>query len=84
MAEIEQAGGRAVANLDSCADWAAAEAMVAQAVEAFGQLDILVNNAGILRDRMSFKMSEDEWDAVMTVHLKGHFAPSPFRRGVLA
>jgi len=78
VAEIEQAGGRAVANLDSCADWAAAEGMVAQAVETFGRLDILVNNAGILRDRMSFKMSEDEWDAVMTVHLKGHFAPSRF------
>ena len=78
VAEIEAAGGRAVANLDSCADWAAAEGLVAQAVESFGKLDILVNNAGILRDRMSFKMSEDEWDAVMTVHLKGHFAPSRF------
>ena len=78
VAEIEEAGGRAVANLDSCADWAAAEGMVAQAVETFGKLDILVNNAGILRDRMSFKMSEDEWDSVMTVHLKGHFAPSRF------
>jgi NAD(P)-dependent dehydrogenase (short-subunit alcohol dehydrogenase family) len=78
VAEIEAAGGRAVANLDSCADWKAAEGMVAQAVETFGKLDILVNNAGILRDRMSFKMSEDEWDSVMTVHLKGHFAPSRF------
>jgi NAD(P)-dependent dehydrogenase (short-subunit alcohol dehydrogenase family) len=78
VSEIEDAGGRAVANLDSCADWAAAEGMVAQAVETFGKLDILVNNAGILRDRMSFRMSEDEWDSVMTVHLKGHFAPSRF------
>src|SRR3954449_8738171 len=78
VAEIEQAGGRAVANLDSCADWKAAEGLVTQAVEAFGKLDILVNNAGILRDRMSFKMSEDEWDAVINVHLKGHFAPSRF------
>ena len=78
VAEIEEAGGRAVANLDSCADWASAEGLVTQAVETFGKLDILVNNAGILRDRMSFKMSEDEWDSVMTVHLKGHFAPSRF------
>jgi len=78
VAEIKEAGGNAVANLDSCADWAAAERLVAQAVESFGKLDILVNNAGILRDRMSFKMSEDEWDSVMTVHLKGHFAPSRF------
>ena len=77
VAEIEQAGGRAVANLDSCADWAAAEGMVAQAVETFGKLDVLVNNAGILRDRMSFKMSEDEWDSVMTCTSR---ATSP-RRG---
>jgi NAD(P)-dependent dehydrogenase (short-subunit alcohol dehydrogenase family) len=78
VAEIEAVGGRAVSNLDSCAEWAAAEAMVAQAVGTFGKLDILVNNAGILRDRMSFKMSEAEWDAVVHVHLKGHFAPSRF------
>jgi NAD(P)-dependent dehydrogenase (short-subunit alcohol dehydrogenase family) len=78
VAEIKAAGGNAVANLDSCADWTAAERLVNQAVESFGKLDILVNNAGILRDRMSFKMSEDEWDAVMNVHLKGHFAPSRF------
>ena len=78
VAEIKEAGGNAVANLDSCADWTAAERLVNQAVESFGKLDILVNNAGILRDRMSFKMSEDEWDAVMNVHLKGHFAPSRF------
>jgi NAD(P)-dependent dehydrogenase (short-subunit alcohol dehydrogenase family) len=78
VGEIKAAGGDAVANLDSCADWAAAERLVNQAVESFGKLDILVNNAGILRDRMSFKMSEDEWDAVMNVHLKGHFAPSRF------
>ena len=78
VAEIKEAGGDAVANLDSCADWSSAERLVEQAVETFGKLDILVNNAGILRDRMSFKMSEDEWDAVMNVHLKGHFAPSRF------
>jgi len=78
VAEIESRGGRAVANLDSCADWRAAENLVAQAVETFGQLDVLVNNAGILRDKMSFNMEEAEWDAVMQVHLKGHFAPSRF------
>jgi NAD(P)-dependent dehydrogenase (short-subunit alcohol dehydrogenase family) len=78
VAEIVANGGRAVANLDSCAGWKAAEGLVAQAVDVFGQLDILVNNAGILRDRMSFKMSESDWDAVMEVHLKGHFAPSRF------
>ena len=78
VAEIEKNGGRAMANLDSCADWAAAEKLIAQAVDTFGQLDILVNNAGILRDRMSWKMSEAEWDAVMEVHLKGHFATSRF------
>ncbi|QTI70941.1 SDR family NAD(P)-dependent oxidoreductase [Gordonia polyisoprenivorans] len=78
VAEIKAAGGNAVANLDSCADWSAAERLVRQAVDTFGKLDILVNNAGILRDRMSFKMSENEWDAVINVHLKGHFAPSRF------
>jgi NAD(P)-dependent dehydrogenase (short-subunit alcohol dehydrogenase family) len=78
VAQIKAGGGNAVANVDSCADWSAAERMVDQAVESFGKLDILVNNAGILRDRMSFKMSEDEWDAVINVHLKGHFAPSRF------
>ncbi len=78
VAEIEKNGGQAVANVDSCSNWAAAEKLVAQAVGTFGQLDILVNNAGILRDRMSFKMDESEWDAVMEVHLKGHFAPSRF------
>jgi NAD(P)-dependent dehydrogenase (short-subunit alcohol dehydrogenase family) len=78
VAEIERRGGRAVANLDSCADWSAAENLVAQAVDTFGRLDILVNNAGVLRDKMSFNMDESEWDAVIHVHLKGHFAPSRF------
>jgi 3-oxoacyl-[acyl-carrier protein] reductase len=78
VAEIESRGGRAVANLDSCADWKAAQGLVDQAVDSFGRLDILVNNAGILRDKMSFNMEEDEWDSVMHVHLKGHFAPSRF------
>ena len=74
--EIEAAGGTAVANYDNVADWAGAERLVKQAVEAFGTLDVLVNNAGILRDRMLFNMSEAEWDAVITVHLKGHAAPT--------
>ena len=55
-----------------------------QAIETFGGLDILVNNAGILRDKMSFNMTEEEWDAVIKVHLKGHFAPSRFAARVLA
>jgi NAD(P)-dependent dehydrogenase (short-subunit alcohol dehydrogenase family) len=76
VAEIEALGGAAVANGDDVADFAGAERMVAQAVSAFGRLDILVNNAGITRDRMLVNMTEDEWDSVLTVHLKGHFAPT--------
>ena len=76
VAEIDAFGGAAVANGDDVADFAGAERMVAQAVDAFGRLDILVNNAGITRDRMLVNMSEDEWDSVLTVHLKGHFAPT--------
>jgi NAD(P)-dependent dehydrogenase (short-subunit alcohol dehydrogenase family) len=70
---IRRRGGRAIANHDSVADFKAAERIVATAVEQFGGLDILVNNAGILRDRMLFNMSEEEWDAVIAVHLKGSF-----------
>ena len=73
--EIVARGGQAVANGADVADWAQAEAMVAQAVDSFGGLDVLVNNAGFLRDRMLANMAEDEWDAVIRVHLKGHFAP---------
>jgi NAD(P)-dependent dehydrogenase (short-subunit alcohol dehydrogenase family) len=74
--EIKAAGGDAVANYDNVADWAGAERLVKQAIDAFGTLDVLVNNAGILRDRMLFNMGEAEWDAVITVHLKGHAAPT--------
>ena len=74
--EIRAAGGEAVANGESVADFAGAERMVRQAIDDFGRLDILVNNAGILRDRMLVNMSEEEWDAVIAVHLKGHFAPT--------
>jgi NAD(P)-dependent dehydrogenase (short-subunit alcohol dehydrogenase family) len=73
--EIEALGGVAVANTDDVADWEGAKHLVDQAVEVFGRLDVLVNNAGILRDRMLFNMSEQEWDAVIRVHLKGTFAP---------
>ena len=74
--EIEALGGAAVANGEDVADFAGAKRLVEAAVEAFGRLDILVNNAGILRDRMLVNMDEHEWDAVLEVHLKGHFAPT--------
>ena len=74
--EVRALGGEAVVNGDNVADWEGAQRLVNQAVETFGDLDILVNNAGILRDRVLVNMTEDEWDAVITVHLKGHFAPS--------
>ena len=73
--EIVAAGGRAVANGDDVADWAGAQRLVQTALDAFGRLDVLVNNAGFLRDRMLANLGEDEWDAVVRVHLKGHFAP---------
>jgi NAD(P)-dependent dehydrogenase (short-subunit alcohol dehydrogenase family) len=76
--EIAAKGGQAVANYDSVSSWAGAEAMIQQAVDTFGGFDVLINNAGILRDKMSFNMDEAEWDAVVDVHLKGHFAPSRF------
>src|SRR3954452_9331978 len=73
--EIVAAGGKAVANYDDVSDWEGGQRLINQAVEAFGGLDILICNAGILRDRMTFNMTEEEWDAVIRVHLKGHFAP---------
>ena len=74
--EIRARGGEAAADYENVADFAAAERMVQHAIEAFGRLDILINNAGILRDRMLVNMTEEEWDAVINVHLKGHFAPT--------
>jgi NAD(P)-dependent dehydrogenase (short-subunit alcohol dehydrogenase family) len=71
--EITNAGGRAVANYANVADFDASGAMVQQALDEFGSLDIVVNNAGILRDRMVFNMTEEEWDLVIAVHLKGTF-----------
>ncbi len=71
--EIAEAGGEAITNFDSVTDFAAAEAMVAAAVERFGRLDAVVNNAGILRDVIFHKMTEADWDAVIGVHLKGSF-----------
>jgi NAD(P)-dependent dehydrogenase (short-subunit alcohol dehydrogenase family) len=76
--EIAAAGGEAAANFDDIASWAGAESLVDQAASQFGGLDVLINNAGILRDRMSFSMSEDEWDIVIDVHLKGHFCTTHF------
>ncbi|MDJ0360341.1 SDR family oxidoreductase [Rhodococcus sp. H29-C3] len=72
---IRAAGGEAVVNGDDIADWDGAERLVNTALDGFGRLDVLVNNGGFLRDRMLATMSEEEWDAVIRVHLKGHFAP---------
>ncbi|MFC4004779.1 SDR family oxidoreductase [Prauserella oleivorans] len=75
VAEIEERGGKAVANTDDVADFEGARRLVGTALENFGRLDVLVNNAGFVRDRMLVNLGEDEWDAVIRVHLKGHFAP---------
>ncbi|MEU1077325.1 MULTISPECIES: 3-oxoacyl-ACP reductase [unclassified Streptomyces] len=77
-AEIRAAGGAALAHTGDVADHQQAAELVALAVERYGKLDILVNNAGILRDRMIFSMTESEWDAVIHVHLKGHFNTTRF------
>src|SRR5438477_106819 len=73
VAEIKKKGGEAVANGDSVADFKAAKRIVECALDTFGKLNIVVNNAGILRDRMIFNMAEEDWDAVVAVHLKGTF-----------
>ncbi|MFH8768415.1 3-oxoacyl-ACP reductase [Streptomyces sp. NPDC017958] len=77
-AEIRESGGRAVAHTGDVADFQQARELVGLAIAEFGKLDILVNNAGILRDRMIFSMTEDEWDSVIRVHLKGHFNTTHF------
>jgi len=74
--EITATGGDAAANTDDVSSWDGAANLVQQAIDTFGGLDVLVNNAGILRDRMLFSMTEEEWDGVILVHLKGTFAPS--------
>jgi NAD(P)-dependent dehydrogenase (short-subunit alcohol dehydrogenase family) len=76
--EIKALGGEAVANTDNVADFDGAQRMIQSAIDNFGDLNVLVNNAGILRDRMLVNMSEAEWDDVIRVHLKGHFAPLRF------
>ena len=73
VAEIKKLGGEAVANYDSVATTKGGENIVKTAVDAFGKLDILVNNAGILRDKMLFNMTEEEWDIIIKIHLYGHF-----------
>jgi NAD(P)-dependent dehydrogenase (short-subunit alcohol dehydrogenase family) len=76
--EIKGLGGEAVANADNVADWEGGQRVIQAALDAFGDLHVLVNNAGILRDRVLINMTEDEWDAVIAVHLKGHFVPTKF------
>ena len=74
--EITAMGGQAVANADNVADWEGGQRLINAAIEAFGDLHVLVNNAGILRDRVLVNMTEEEWDSVIHVHLKGHFVPT--------
>jgi len=76
VAAIEAAGGEALAKSGDVADWKGAEELIGAAVAAWGRLDVLINNAGFVRDRMVVSTSEEEWDAVIRVHLKGHFAPT--------
>ena len=74
--EIKAMGGEAVANTDNITDWEGGQRLINTAVESFGDLHVLVNNAGILRDRVLVNMTEEEWDSVINVHLKGHFVPT--------
>lgn len=76
--EIVASGGHAIANTDSVSSWGGAERLIRTAIDTFGDLHVLVNNAGILRDRLIVNMTEGEWDAVIDVHLKGHFCPLRF------
>lgn len=76
VAEISAAGGEAIANHDDVADAEGADRLVQSAIDTYGTLHVVVNNAGILRDRMVFSMSDEEWDAVVRVHLRGHFMPT--------
>ncbi len=75
-AACRELGAEAVPHAGDVADWEGAGALIGQALETFGAIDALVNNAGLLRDRMMVSTSEQEWDAVIAVHLKGHFAPA--------
>ena len=77
-AEIAAAGAQAVVAAGDVGEWATGEQLLAAALDAYGRLDILVNNAGVLRDRMIFSMSAEEWDTVLRVHLRGHFVTSRF------
>lgn len=79
--EITAAGGQAIANTEDVTDWQAGQRLIRAAVDAFGDLHVLVNNAGMLRDRMLVNMSEEEWDSVISVHLKGHFVPTRHAAG---
>ena len=79
--EITGSGGQAVVAAGDVAEWATGEALLAAALGSFGSLDILVNNAGVLRDRMVFSMSEQDWDTVLRVHLRGHFVTTRLATG---
>ena len=76
VAEIKAMGGEAVANHDNVATWEGGESLIKTALDTFGDLHVLVNNAGILRDRVLVNLSEQDWDSVINVHLKGHFVPT--------
>jgi NAD(P)-dependent dehydrogenase (short-subunit alcohol dehydrogenase family) len=76
VAEIKAMGAEAVANHDNVATWDGGERLIKTALDTFGDLHVLVNNAGILRDRVLVNLSEEDWDSVINVHLKGHFVPT--------